>query len=130
MDEAGLQALCTSFTYYHTLEEQNTTIHTEEGLYPQRNISCTSSTYAHFAVELDDHYAAAQLAITPFIIQSIPDQTFYKASYRYTLCCSSATPTVICDTVQKTYDAHYRPTRWDFSSKQWYVPDSSLQSKY
>jgi hypothetical protein len=118
MDEASFQALCNSFTYYHTLDEQNTTIHTNGGFHLQK-ISSTKSTYIHFAVKLDHHWAAVQLTITPFAIRSIPDQAFYKARYRYALCCDSAVSSVICDTVQKTYDVHYRPAQWDFSSKLW-----------
>jgi hypothetical protein len=119
MDEASLRALCTSFSYYHTLEEKNASIHSEGGFHLQRKISTIRPTYVHFAVELDDHWAAVQITINPFAIRSIPDQAFYTCCYSYTLCCDSAIPSAICETVQRMYDVHYRPIQWDFSSKLW-----------
>ncbi|OBT72980.1 hypothetical protein VF21_07889 [Pseudogymnoascus sp. 05NY08] len=100
--------------YYHTFEEQNVT-RLFQG--ERETISMNSPTYIHFTVNLEPHWAAVQITITPFTVRTIPGQTFYTSKYRYTLCCDLANPTAISQIVQQTYDNSYRPTQWNFSEE-------------
>ncbi|KFZ02083.1 hypothetical protein V500_00451 [Pseudogymnoascus sp. VKM F-4518 (FW-2643)] len=100
--------------YYHTFEEQNVTRLFQE---ERETISMNSPTYIHFTVNLEPHWAAVQITITPFTVRTIPGQTFYTSKYRYMLCCDLANPTAISQIVQQTYDNSYRPTQWNFSEE-------------
>jgi hypothetical protein len=121
MDELNFQNLCTPTVHYRSLREQEmvTTCAVQ-----QATLSKTCSTYVHLVVQLEDHWAAVQITLCPFIIQDISGQTFYRCHYRYTLCCSSndgedaSTRSLVQNAVQTIYDAYYRPLLWNFSDEQ------------
>ena len=119
MNEMNFQSICNSFNHYRTLDEQTALLRIKEGLPSRRTLSTTRPTYVQFPVQLERHWAAVQITVTPFILRKIPGQTFYTSSYRYTLCCDLANPSPICQIVQRTYDVDYHPIQWDFSNKNW-----------
>ncbi|KAF7894673.1 uncharacterized protein EAF01_010123 [Botrytis porri] len=87
-------------------------------------LSKTCPTYVHLIVQLEDHWAAVQISLCPFVIQDISGQTFYRCHYRYTLCCSSideedgSLHSFVEKTVQTIYDVYYQPLWWNFSDQQ------------
>ncbi|KAM3064717.1 hypothetical protein ACMFMG_010637 [Clarireedia jacksonii] len=130
MDELNFQKLCTPTIHYRSLREQEivTTCAAQQAI--PHTLSKARPTYVHLVVPLEDHWAAVQISLCPFIIQDIPGQTFYRCHYRYTLCCSSedredaSTRSLVENAVQTIYDAYYRPVWWNFSDEQSYTKET------
>lgn len=86
-----------------------------------RSVSQTDPTIVVFRVEEGAHFAAVQIVIAPFEHPEYPEQVFFCASYRYSLCSDALQifdHTVIKRHVQDVYDIYFKPCPWNFSSKQ------------
>jgi hypothetical protein len=115
MDESKFISSCHRNSFYISLHDQDLEN-------PRRQIvSAVHTTHVHFVIQYKQHWAAVQLSISPFNLVQFPSQTFYSSSFRYSLCCDSLSGTGLISTVQRIYDEHFHPSRWDFSPKYWYV---------
>lgn len=122
MDEGRLQAISRDDSIYISLIDQEKTKTEGEGSPPARRaVSKECTTRIHFPVYYNDHWAAVQLSISPFELQDIPKQKFFRCRFRYTWCCETAPAADITGEVQRIYDYYFQPTQWDFSSIYWYV---------
>lgn len=86
-----------------------------------RSVSQTNPTIVVFRVEEAAHFAAVQIVIAPFKHPDYPEQVFYRASYRYSHCSDALQRfdhPVIERHVQDVYDIYFKPSPWNFSSKQ------------
>lgn len=122
MDESDFLRDYPSNLHFCAKEKQRyTSQSTSERERYTKSISKSNTTFVHFFVYFESHCAAAQIIITPFRIESLPKQTFYKSKYRYTKCCHErldGMEIVIKNVVQRVY-AQYEPIPWDFSASYW-----------
>lgn len=139
MDEIKLEESCGSRSFYISLQRQEEAIASlGKKSQPSRQfVSKDHSTYVHFGLELQRHWAAVQITICPFSLPGFLGQTFYSCQLRYTLCCQSCQvsatgPSInlISTAAQRIYDIFYQPSQWNFSVESWCVFKISYFAQY
>lgn len=90
----------------------------------QRPLSREGPTYIDLRVELDGHWAAVLIVITPCPHPRFRRQLIFTPQCRYTLCCqpgpgsTEETSTRIGQAIQDVIRAYF-PLEWDFLDQEW-----------
>ncbi|ORX93635.1 hypothetical protein BCR34DRAFT_235437 [Clohesyomyces aquaticus] len=89
-----------------------------------------SPVFIYFMVSLKEHYASVQICVTPFCLESYPEQSFYSSSARYKRCCPAAKTVdftnCLCNTAQRVYNSAFRLQNWNFLSPYCWKEESNI----
>ncbi|KAI9768146.1 MAG: hypothetical protein M1839_004173 [Geoglossum umbratile] len=122
-------------SYSFSQEEQTNAAKVYRNL-RQCRLSRENPTYIHLTVELNGHWAAVQIVVTPRPHPQFRRQRIFSPLYRYNLCCQSGSSSTedagrrkVSQAVQNIIGVNFQLGGWDFSDQDCFTRDPGFPDR-